>query len=263
VRAAGAIIQYLRETQIQGLTQITGLATIARRRHDAGCGHAAQPGADRDDSRRSSQGSLLGVLDSTRTPMARGSCERGSASRCSTGSNRDAPGARGGVRAGHAGARICVGRAQDMPDLERQATRVLSGAATPRDLLAIRRALEQTPALRAAVESASPGSSRESGERSPLAALLAELEPCDDVSSLIAQAINEDAPAALSTGGVIRPGFSAELDGILIASRDAKTWVANLEKTERERTASRRSRWATTRSLAITRSDARQCRRRA
>jgi DNA mismatch repair protein MutS len=56
------------------------------------------------------------------------------------------------------------------------------------------------------------------------------------VTSLIAQAINDDAPAALSSGGVIRSGFSAELDGILIASRDAKTWVANLEKTERERT---------------------------
>jgi DNA mismatch repair ATPase MutS len=40
----------------------------------------------------------------------------------------------------------------------------------------------------------------------------------------------------ISSGGVIRSGFSAELDGILIASRDAKTWVANLEKTERERT---------------------------
>jgi DNA mismatch repair protein MutS len=56
------------------------------------------------------------------------------------------------------------------------------------------------------------------------------------VVSLIAQAINDDAPALLSSGSVIRSGYSAELDGISLASRDAKTWVANLEKTERERT---------------------------
>ena len=52
----------------------------------------------------------------------------------------------------------------------------------------------------------------------------------------IGRAIADDAPASLHAGGVIRPGFSPELDEIQRASRDAKQWVADLEKTERERT---------------------------
>ena len=53
---------------------------------------------------------------------------------------------------------------------------------------------------------------------------------------LIAQAIGDDPPPNLAEGGVIRPGFSAELDGLHSASRNAKQWIANLERTERERT---------------------------
>ena len=53
---------------------------------------------------------------------------------------------------------------------------------------------------------------------------------------MLDQALVDDPPATLSSGGVIRPGFSAELDNILAASRDAKAWVANLERQERERT---------------------------
>ena len=60
------------------------------------------------------------------------------------------------------------------------------------------------------------------------------LDPAPDVLELIQHAI-VDEPAG-TPPGVIRSGFSAELDGILNASRNAKEWVANLEKTERERT---------------------------
>jgi DNA mismatch repair protein MutS len=62
------------------------------------------------------------------------------------------------------------------------------------------------------------------------------LDPCRDVVNLVREAITDDPPATPNTGGVIRKGFSAELDNIAAASRDAKTWVANLEKQERERT---------------------------
>lgn len=238
VCAAGAIIQYLRETQIQGLKQITGLATYSTSAFmtlDA----ATRRNLELTETIRgkSSQGSLLGVLDSTRTPMGarllRAWLSQPLLDRAQIEARLDRVAA---LAQDTLARESAIAALKTMPDLERQATRVLSGAATPRDLLAIRRALEQAPALRSAVESTSAGSSPVAGGRSPLAAMLAELDPCDDVSSLIAQAINDDAPAALGNGGVIRSGFSAELDGILIASRDAKTWVANLEKTERERT---------------------------
>ena len=70
----------------------------------------------------------------------------------------------------------------------------------------------------------------------PLTPCLLPLDSCDDVASLIESAIVDDPPANVSAGGVIRPGFSTELDSIATAARDAKAWVANLESTERERT---------------------------
>jgi len=62
------------------------------------------------------------------------------------------------------------------------------------------------------------------------------MDPCEEVAELIGQAIAEDAAASLGTGGVIAPGFSAELDSITTAAREAKQWVAGLEKRERQRT---------------------------
>jgi DNA mismatch repair protein MutS len=57
-----------------------------------------------------------------------------------------------------------------------------------------------------------------------------KLDACADIVLLIAQAIVDDPPAIIAKGGFIRPGFSAELDGIIASSREAKVWVANLEQ---------------------------------
>jgi len=235
VRAAGAIIQYLRETQMQGLAQITGLTTYSTSAFMA-LDAATRRNLEITETIRgphgSSQGALLGVLDATRTPMGARLLRAWLSQPLLDRKQIETRLERVSAFAQDTLARESAAAAlKSLPDLERQTTRVVSGAAAPRDVLAIRRALEAVPALRTAVESA-----RGSEEALSLSALLSELDPCDDVSALIAQSINDDAPASPSSGGVIRSGFSAELDGILIASRDAKTWVANLEKTERERT---------------------------
>jgi len=235
VRAAGAILQYLRETQIQGLAQITGLATYSTSSFmtlDASTRRNLELTEPIRGTGRADSGSLLGVLDATRTPMGarllRTWLGQPLLDRPQIETRLD----RVAAFVQDTPAReATLAALKGMPDLERQTTRVVSGAATPRDLIAIRRALDAVPDLRKALESACSGAPAHT-----LAVLLAELDPCSDVATLIAEAINDDAPAALSSGGVIRPGFSAELDGILIAARDAKTWVANLEKTERERT---------------------------
>ncbi len=237
VRAAGAIIQYLRETHAaaQGLAQITGLTTYSTSAFmtlDAATRRNLEITETIRGTLRAAQGSLLGVLDATRTPMgarllrawlSQPLLDR---AKIETRLERVAAFAQDTLARESGAAAL-----KAIPDLERQTTRVMASNATPRDLLAIRRALEAVPAVRQALESARGGEDALS-----LSALLSELDPCQDVSSLVAQALNDDAPAILSGGGVIRAGYSAELDGILIASRDAKTWVANLEKTERERT---------------------------
>ncbi|MCL4393387.1 MAG: DNA mismatch repair protein MutS, partial [Chloroflexi bacterium] len=62
------------------------------------------------------------------------------------------------------------------------------------------------------------------------------LDLAPDVVNLIQRAIVPEPPATLANGGVIAPGYSAELDGTASASRNAKDWVAHLERSERERT---------------------------
>ena len=119
-------------------------------------------------------------------------------------------------------------RLKDVADLERLTNRAIQGLARPRDLVGIRHSLEVLPDILVAVESLAA--------RTALLRSLSELDQCDDVADLISHAIADDPPVTLSAGGVIQPGFSAELDSILAASRDAKAWVADLEKTERERT---------------------------
>ncbi len=69
-----------------------------------------------------------------------------------------------------------------------------------------------------------------------MAELTQELDPCPDTARLINQSIVEDAPPNLNKMGVIRPGFSAELDGVMNSSNHARTWVDSLEPRERERT---------------------------
>jgi DNA mismatch repair protein MutS len=105
-----------------------------------------------------------------------------------------------------------------MPDLERAVGRVISGHAVARDLGVIRSALQIIPNLVNVLKS-TPGWA---------------LDPAPDVLDLLQRAISDE--PANSPPGVIQPGFSAELDGVLQASRNAKEWVANLERTEKERT---------------------------
>ena len=59
---------------------------------------------------------------------------------------------------------------------------------------------------------------------------------CGGELSLLEMAISDDPPATLQNTGVIRAGYSAELDGVIEASRHAREWMANLEGVERERT---------------------------
>src|SRR5690606_3626994 len=62
------------------------------------------------------------------------------------------------------------------------------------------------------------------------------LDHCPELCELIQRAITADAPTNLNKMGVICPGFSAELDGLMTSSAHARDWVANLEPRERERT---------------------------
>ena len=67
------------------------------------------------------------------------------------------------------------------------------------------------------------------------AACLPVLPACTEVLALLESALADEPPATLATPGMIRPGFDAELDGLMDKSRHAKDWIANLEQVERQR----------------------------
>jgi len=112
----------------------------------------------------------------------------------------------------------------DIADLERLVNRVSSGRIMPRELITLRSSLEKVPNLKAAMAD---------GDATNW--LSAELKPCPDIVDLIARAI-ADEPEDLEQGGVIREGFSPELDEIRRNSRQAKQYLAGLEQRERQRT---------------------------
>jgi DNA mismatch repair protein MutS len=115
-----------------------------------------------------------------------------------------------------------------IPDIERALTRVSTAAAgsstpaTPRDLNALRQGLEAVPTLRRVLSEAATGAAVN---------LAAGLRDCADTAALIAASVNEDA-----SEGIVRAGFSEELDGLRGTARDARQYLADLERRERERT---------------------------
>ncbi|MCA9934576.1 MAG: DNA mismatch repair protein MutS, partial [Anaerolineales bacterium] len=120
---------------------------------------------------------------------------------------------------------------KNMPDLERLTNRTLSGKATPRDLENIGLVLTAVPGISKQLSVNSNQSSVAN-----LQSLISKLDAVPEAAELISHAIDEGAPPNLNKPGVIRPGFSAELDGVMNSSAHAREWVDQLEPRERERT---------------------------
>ncbi|NDJ59919.1 MAG: DNA mismatch repair protein MutS [Chloroflexi bacterium] len=225
--AAGAILHYLRDTQRGQLAQITTI-----RPYSTGSFMVLDQFTRRNleltETIRGRQvkGSLLSVLDRTVTAMG--------ARLLRTWINQpllDLKRLNARLDAVEALTAEATLRAElqdqlrSVSDLERLTNRLLIGKAGPRDLLALRTSLDTVPTIRALIESLPA-----------LAALTERLDPCTEVNDHISRAINDETPAILNTTGVIKPGYSNELDGILTATRDSREWIANLEPRERERT---------------------------
>ena len=231
LRSSGAILSYLSETQpaalqlltelrVYSTTQFMGLDAVTRRNLELTEGLRT----------RDKHGSLLGVLDSTHTPMG--------ARLLRTWVSQpllDQRAIEERLERLESMVSDALLRAQtrehlkSMPDLERLANRVTSGLATPRDLLNTKAACQQANNIAALLLAASSTENRLS---SPLPEGWGNLPDLAPVADLVGSSIKDEP----DDDGFIKPGFSAELDGVHLAARDAKVWVANLERVERERT---------------------------
>ena len=229
ILAAGALFQYLYETQKSDLAQMTRITPYHSDRFML-LDSSTRRNLELTETLREKQkkGSLLGILDRTKTAMGarllRTFLEqpliRADEIRARLEAVKeltDAPLVRDEIRE----------YLQPVYDLERLASRIVYQSADPRDLIALRTSLEMLPPIRQLLTDLS----------SPLLVQIRdEMDVLEDLQILIADAIRDDPPMALKNGGIIRDGYNDRVDAFRAARRDGRTWLADLESEEREKT---------------------------
>ncbi len=118
-------------------------------------------------------------------------------------------------------------RLKEVYDLERLAGRVAFGNVNARDLIQLKKSLQQVPLLKHLVESL---------ENEATDDIVSKLDPCEELTDLLEQALVENPPLSIKEGSLIRDGYHEELDQFRDASKNGKSWIAQLERDERERT---------------------------
>ncbi|HEX3722183.1 MAG TPA: DNA mismatch repair protein MutS, partial [Nitrolancea sp.] len=225
VRAAGALLQYLAETQLGSLTQIVDLLTYSTERYMTLDAQTLRNLELTESSRGERRHSLLGVLDVTQTPMGARLLRRWVGQPLL---ELDEISGRQDAVAFFAERTLVRTRLRQqlnqVSDIERLINRVVTGASGPRELLALGRSLKQLPEINDVL----------ADDQRPATVRL--LPDCAQIAWLITDALVDDPPAVLGASSSIRPGFSIELDTLRESSRGAREWIAALEQTERERT---------------------------
>ncbi|MBU0629415.1 MAG: DNA mismatch repair protein MutS [Candidatus Margulisbacteria bacterium] len=229
--AAAAIIDYLRETQKTALRQIGSLKryqvgdymiidNVTRRNLEL-----VQTVRD-----KSLQGSLLWVIDRTRTPMGGRLLRQWLFQPLLKQSEIERRLEAVGKLTGETILRSELAAAlSKVFDIERLTGKVATGTAHPRDLAALKESLVQLPLVERLLK-----------EHLALAGFIHEVnnsrEDRATVIELIGRALVNDPPFVMKEGGIIRDGYNVELDELKKASRGGKQWIAELEAQERQRT---------------------------
>ena len=226
--AAGALVHYLRETQLAALGKVAELRFIESSdfmKLDAATVANLELTRTLDGSK---QGSLFSFIDMTRTGMGArllkswllmplldaGKIESRLDAVETLTKNISVSGR-------------LASRLEEILDLERLISRVMAAIAGPRELVALKSSFRAVPGLKKFLGEVSVTRLDEIQER---------LDPLDDVIQLIETAIADDPPASANDPGIIRPGYSAELDDLRNIRHSGKGYIASLEARERVET---------------------------
>ncbi|HEX74115.1 MAG TPA: DNA mismatch repair protein MutS [Dehalococcoidia bacterium] len=226
LRAAGAIVHYIEETQKGVLAQLTRLSTYST---DSFMALDEQTQRNLELFRISylgtTGGSLLSIIDLTKTAMGGRLLKRWLGQPLlditELVKRQDA------IKWFYdnmLARNQTISWLGEVADLERLINRVKGNIALPRELVTLRRSLEVIPEMRQIL-----------GEGNSIEWLRENLKSCPDVVDLISEAIAEQ-PSDLDEDGVIKQGFSEELDSLRQTSKNAKQYLANLERQERQKT---------------------------
>lgn len=229
VLSLGALLSYLLETQKQSLRQITGV-----RLYDVGNSMALDKATIRNLEitetlyDKQVKGSLLGVLDKTRTAMGSRKMKQWLREPL----NRvDEIKARLDAVESLADNILIRNNITDslkrVYDFHRLAGRIASGNANGKDMIALRNSIAVLPDIKESLSDLDSELLDELNHR---------ISPLTEVFDLIDKAICEDPPFTVKEGGIIKKGCSQELDELKDSIYDAQQWIANLEGSERERT---------------------------
>ncbi|MEJ5298705.1 MAG: DNA mismatch repair protein MutS, partial [Armatimonadota bacterium] len=226
--AAALILTYLRASNPGALAHLRSLSTYSAERYmqlDAATRRNLELTVSQSEDQ---QATLLRVVDCTRTPMGARMLRRWLEQPLL---DLDA------IRERQGGVKALVedvllrGDVRDLlagvQDVERIVARASSGVAGPRDLLALARSLEKTAGLAGVASRAESPLIRELAER---------CLPPEGVAEEILAAIDESAPLHVRDGGVIRAGYSSQLDTLRDVAHGGREWIARIESEERERT---------------------------
>ncbi|MDZ7268292.1 MAG: DNA mismatch repair protein MutS [candidate division KSB1 bacterium] len=229
ISAAGGALSYLQETQ---KTELTHLTQLARRSNSefVGIDPATRRNLElvralRGDNQHAT---LLGVLDQTRTAMGGRKMvqwllhplrqEAAIRARQDAVAELLADGARRDKLAA---------RLRGIGDLERLVAKISLARANARELLTVQQVQERIPELKSLLLQCESALLQQCGQA---------LDPLQELTGELRRALVEDPPLSVTEGNLIRPGYSAELDELRQLARHGKDWIANLQKTERERT---------------------------
>ena len=229
VISAGALLQYLYETQKNSLAQIGTIKTYDVSEYMI-LDSATRRNLELTETMRDKQkkGSLLSVLDRTRTAMGgralRAMLEQPLIKKDEINKRLDAV---------EALLKNAITREElreylnPVYDLERLMSRVVYKSANPRDLIAMAGSLKMLKPIKQQLADFGSGLLNE---------LYNDLDTLEDLYDLISSSISEDAPMQIKEGGIIREGYNETVDSLRKAKSEGKSWLAALEAKDRERT---------------------------
>jgi len=227
--AAAVALDYVRETHLGALRHVRRIVPLGGG-ETMMLDHATRRNLELVQSLRdgSAKGTLFGLLDQTRTGAGSRLLRRWILqpllSRAEIEKRLEAVAELRGNLLLRGDARELL---RSIPDIERLVSRVVTRQASPRDLASLRTALETLPALKSTLENVSAQALKE---------ITTQLNPAPDLKELLARALVEEPPLLVSDGGIICTGFNTDLDEIRSAAHDGKSWIAQMEESERART---------------------------
>ena len=228
IAALGAILGYVKESDPQALALFTELNFYAIEDHMV-LDESTRRNLELTETILKSieTGSLLDVIDKTRTPMGKRMIRRWvNQPLIDAGSIRERLDAVDYFLERGLDRQELQKQLRSVSDVERIINRVLSEHAVPRDLVALRDTLEAMPGMLAKLKSTVAILDHER----------AAFDDCSSEASLLRRSIVDEPPATLAHTGIIRPGFSAELDEVIRSTKNSRDYIANLEKVEKQRT---------------------------